>query len=83
MKNKQPDISELHQQFEEVTSNEIKISEEQRNKIRFPYEVLISADKGWIPCAILEVDSEKELAQSSILSSRSCWVDRNLPRWSL
>jgi len=63
MKNKQPDISELHQKFEEATSDEVKISEEQRNRIRFPYEVLISVDRGWIPCAILEVDSEKELAK--------------------
>ena len=63
MKNKQPDISKLHDQFQEVISDEVKISEEQRNRIRFPYEVLISADKGWIPCAILEVDTEKELAK--------------------
>jgi len=63
MKNNTQDISELHQQFEEVISDTPKISTEQRNKIRFPYEVLISVDKGWIPCAILEVDSEKELAK--------------------
>lgn len=63
MNNKQPDISKLHDQFEEVISDEAKISEEEKNRIRFPYEVLISVDKGWIPCAILEVDSEKELAK--------------------
>lgn len=62
MKNNKPNLYELHQQFEDINSDTPNISEEQRNRIRFPYEVLISVDKGWIPCAILEVDSEKELA---------------------
>jgi len=63
MNNKQPDISKLHNQFQEVISDEVKISEEERSRIKFPYEVLISVDTGWIPCAILEVDTEKELAK--------------------
>jgi len=63
MNNNKPDLSKLHNQFNELTTSVAKISEEQRNKIKFPYEVLISVDRGWIPCAILEVDTEKELAK--------------------
>jgi len=63
MNNNKPDISKLHNQFNELTTSVAKISEEQRNKIKFPYEVLISVDKGWVPCAILEVDTEKELTK--------------------
>jgi hypothetical protein len=59
--NKQPDISELHKKFEEVTSDSSNLAI--NNKVRFPYEFLASVDRGWIPCDILEVDTEKELAK--------------------
>ena len=59
--NKQPDISELHKKFEEVTSDSPNLAI--NNKVRFPYEFLASVDRGWIPCDILEVDPEKELAK--------------------
>lgn len=59
--NKQPDISELHKKFDEVISDSPNLAI--NNKVRFPYEFLASVDRGWIPCDILEVDTEKELAK--------------------
>jgi hypothetical protein len=63
MKNNKPDISELHQQFNNVTSETPNLSITRNNKIKFPYEFLVSVDKGWIPCDVLEVDTEKELVK--------------------
>jgi len=57
--NKQPDISELHKKFEEVISDSPNLAI--NNKVRFPYEFLASADRGWIPCDILEADTKNEL----------------------
>ena len=59
--NKQPDISELHKKFDEVISDYPNLAI--NSKVRFPYEFLASVDRGWIPCDILEVDTEKELAK--------------------
>jgi len=61
--NNKPDIAELHRQFEEVTSGKTNLAINKNSKMRFPYEFLASVDRGWIPCDILEVDTEKELAK--------------------
>jgi hypothetical protein len=60
---KQPDISELHKKFEEISKNSLNVSPLERDKIKFPYEFFNSLEKGWIPCDILEVDTQKELAK--------------------
>jgi len=66
MKNNKPDISELHKQFDEVIVEKKDTTPPQSlntDKIKFPYEFLTSVDVGWIPCDIVEVDSEKELVK--------------------
>ena len=62
MQNNQENIEKAHDLYKEIVLGE-EISKEKNNKVRFPYEFLASADRGWIPCDILEVDSEKELAK--------------------
>ena len=61
MINKPTDISELHKKFDDVISDSPNLAI--NNKVKFPYEFLASVDRGWIPCDILEIDSEKELAK--------------------
>ena len=61
MINKPTDISELHRKFEDAISDSPNLAI--NNKVKFPYEFLASVDRGWIPCDIVEVDSEKELVK--------------------
>jgi hypothetical protein len=57
--NNKPDIAELHNKFNEVISDSPNLAI--NNKAKFPYEFLASVDRGWIPCDILEVDTNNEL----------------------
>lgn len=61
--NNRPDIAELHRHLDEVTTENSNLAIAKSSKIRFPYEFLASVDRGWIPCDILEVDTEKELVK--------------------
>jgi len=63
MKINHQSIFELHQKHEEYTIPAPNLAINKSNKIKFPYEFLASVDIGWIPCDIVEVDSEKELVK--------------------
>ena len=63
MENNQKRIEDTHQVYNEVVLNSEARAEEKYSKTRFPYEFFLSPDKGWTPCDILEVDTEKELAK--------------------
>jgi hypothetical protein len=62
MQNNQKSTEELHDLYGHVIEGKT-LAVEKSNKIKFPYEFLASVDRGWIPCDILEVDSQKELAK--------------------
>jgi hypothetical protein len=62
MQNNQKSIEELHELQSQILDGKT-LAIEKNNKIKFPYEFLASVDRGWIPCDILEVDSEKELVK--------------------
>ena len=61
-KNK-PDIGDLHKQVAEayLDPKERETLLSKYDKVKFPYEFLASADRGWIPCDVVESDTEKEL----------------------
>ena len=63
MENNQRKIEDTHELYSEVVLDAAKVVEERTSKARFPYEFMLSADKGWVPCDILEVDSQKELVK--------------------
>ena len=63
MENNQRKIEDTHEMYKEVVLNQKVELEEKYSKTRFPYEFLVSADRGWFPCDILEVDTENELAK--------------------
>jgi hypothetical protein len=56
-----PEISELHKKYDEVVNETPDLAI--NNTTRFPYEFLASVDRGWIPCDVSEVDTEKELVK--------------------
>jgi len=61
-KNK-PEVGDLHKKLEEAyqDTEERNILLSKYDKVKFPYEFLASADRGWIPCDVVESDTEKEL----------------------
>ena len=63
MENSQKKIEDVHQIYDDIVINSKQQVDERYSKSRFPYEVLLSADYGWTPCDIIEVDSEKELVK--------------------
>ena len=61
MDNNQRAREEAHQLYDEVVLDSKKEYESRTSKNKFPYEFLASADRGWIPCDVVEADTEKEL----------------------
>ena len=62
MQNNQRLSEEIHDTYEQILEGSIP-TVVKNSKVRVPYEFLASVDRGWIPCDILEVDSEKELVK--------------------
>ena len=60
MQQNKKDIGELHQAYEKFTNG---IDTEIPEKSKFPYEFLVSQDKGWWPCDVLETDTANELVK--------------------
>jgi len=63
MQNNQRITEETHELYNEVVLDAKKEYESQTQRRKFPYEFLASADRGWIPCDIVEADTEKELVK--------------------
>ena len=63
MDRNKPEIGDLHKKLEEAYQNteERNVILSKYDKVKFPYEFLSSADRGWIPCDVVESDLEKEL----------------------
>ena len=53
-------LEDLHHQYEILASGRELIQDTKFSKTRFPYEFLVSPDRGWWPCDITAVDKEKE-----------------------
>jgi hypothetical protein len=62
MQNNQKHLEEIHEKIRNYTSSPSP-EVDKDNKLRFPYEFFSSIDRGWIPCDILKVDTEKELVK--------------------
>ena len=60
MKNKPQDIGKLHEKFDSYQEGEESASV---SRFKCPYEFLVSVDVGWIPCDVIEADTEKELVK--------------------
>tara|TARA_B100000003_G_C10610090_1_gene242618 strand:- start:15 stop:311 length:297 start_codon:yes stop_codon:yes gene_type:complete len=63
MQNNQRKIEETHEKYNEITLDAKSQYTSQTSRRKFPYEFLASADRGWIPCDIVESDMEKELVK--------------------
>ena len=62
MQNKPQDIGKLHQQFDAATEG-TQFPSDGPKKFKCPYEFFTTADRGWIPCDVIEADMEKELVK--------------------
>ena len=70
------DIKDLHQQYETLVSGRELIQDTKFSKTRFPYEFLISPDRGWWPCDIVEANLEEETVKVIFFHPESKgWMD--------
>jgi len=60
MLNKPQDIGKLHKQYESSLEGDGIHSP---NQLKCPYEFFTSVDRGWIPCDVIEADTENELVK--------------------
>ncbi len=60
MKQNNKDLGKLHQEYEDLTN---RIDTNIPDKSKFPYEYLISQDRGWWPCDVIETDIVNELVK--------------------
>lgn len=63
MQNNQRKIEDTHELYNEVVLDAKREYQSQTSRRKFPYEFLASADRGWIPCDIVESDSKNELVK--------------------
>jgi hypothetical protein len=63
MQNNQRQIEDTHEMYNEIISDAKTEYKSQTSSQKFPYEFLSSVDRGWIPCDIVESDTEKELVK--------------------
>ena len=61
MQNNQRATEETHELYNEVVLDAKREYQTQTSSRKFPYEFLASVDRGWIPCDVVEADTEKEL----------------------